>query len=284
MDILDGAISKRMEINEPAVKKIIFTTCNQKGLDEYVRGIFFTNQKRICDSAMKYIVTERIMVMNCKQMGEFLSDVKSLSSDVIQKTHQDMYLKSLMEHIILHEIEHAHQNQMNEEKQTDIEARLVRLNISSILTISNPFLVGISNFYQPLKRELIRNKMMMNYLKEEYGIYSPTERLAEYHAVKEVLSYLSNNDTDYSDIETILNGVLINCLLEGYDFTLDIPSPTERYINDFKRAKMIRGNRFFSKEFYRLLDETKKDTLERRLSLGLEISKEEYTKVKRMLS
>jgi len=284
MDILDGAINKNTEVNESALEKLIYTTCDKKNLDEYVNGICFIDKSQSYYSPMAYSMVKKMIIVDLYKMNEFLKSINSSVEHTIKKNHQDMYVKIFLEHMILHEMDHALQNKISREKNADIEAKLVKLELHPIHTLYKPFLLMLSNSYRPLKEEMIRNTMMLKSLKEKYDSISPTEKLAEYHSLKEVINYLSSGDINYSDITSVLKMYLAYFLLDGYDFNSDISSPTKRYINDFKQAKFIRGNRHFTKEFYHLLEDTKRDTLERRLSLGLDITKDEYKKVKKMIS
>lgn len=274
MNILDETVNGRLEINKKALEKLIVTTCSQNELEGYVRGIYFTTQEEILNAPMCYHSVGKMIGINTNRVKEYLNTIMTLTLDnhLIEESHQDMYLKTNLGHIVLHEIEHAHQDKVSKEKKKDIESRLVSLNFHMDFLRRQPII---------FKEELNRNEREAITLKNKYRSTSPAERLAEYHSVKEVLSYLSNVTTDYSDIASIFSGCLINELLRGYDFSMDISSPMERYIDDFKKAKFLRGNRYFTKAFYQSLDEAKKDTLEKRLSLGLDITEEEYIKVKK---
>lgn len=286
MDILDGTINKNIEVNENALEKLVCTIRTKKDLDNYVRGIYFTTQERILDKPMCYHSDRNLMGVNTKKMNQFLRDVQDiiLGNGVIGKKHHDIYLKILLEQALLHEMTHAHQDKMRKEKESNIEARLVSLDFHMAHLLEQPIVLKVANFYHPLKKELTRNYKEWATLQKKYKASLITERLAEYHSIKEILSYLSNTNTDYSDITGALYGVLICGLLDGYDFSSNISSPTERYIDDFQQVNFIRGNKYFTKKFYHLLEEAKSDTLERRLSLGLDITRDEYTKVKKIIT
>lgn len=282
MDILDGTINKNMEINQNALEKLIYTTCSQKDLDTYVKGINFNNYS----FPMAYSMAEKMVMVNPYKISKFLEEIRPLISmnDMIEERHQDIQLKLHLEQMILHEIEHVHQNKMISEKECNIEARLVSLNCHMLSITYHPMIAKIANINPQFGEILKENYLLETNLQNKHGSNMPIERLAENHAVKDIISYLSNATIDYSDIIIVFSGYQISALLSGYDFTLGIPSPTERYIDDFKQVNLIMGNKHFTKKFSYLLNEAKSDVLERRISLGLDITKDEYTKVKKMIA
>lgn len=284
MDILDETINKNIEINKSALEKLIYATCDYRNLKDYVKYIYIPYSSRTPIKApMAYDMLRQIVIVNLEETSKFLREMKTLISmnDGIKEEYKDIWLKLFLEQIVLHEMEHVHQNKMIKEKETDIEARLVGIN-AHMTTITYQSNIEKSNML--LGGLLEKNSRLENCLHDKYGSSMPMEKLAEYHSLKEMISYLSSTTTDYSDITSLLNGYLINVLLDGYDFTSFPFSPTKRYIYDFKQANFIKGKKHFTKEFYHLLSEAEEDSLERRLSLGLDITKEEYTKVKKIIS
>lgn len=116
MDILDGKINRNIEINESALEKLIYTTCDKKNLDEYVNGICFINKSLSYSSPMAYGMLQKIVIVNLYKMNEFLRNINSSVRHIIKKNHQDMYVKIFLEHIVLHEMDRALQNKIGGKK------------------------------------------------------------------------------------------------------------------------------------------------------------------------
>ena len=264
-------------INKTLYNLIVEYSSNNKPVDNYfIKTVINTiiEYAELNDFYDTFTIDNKL-----DSLGEHNSKTKNISINLdaiykkIKKNHYDFtnnehqtykYLAVIL--IIFHELEHVNQDKLMEENNT-LE--------SNILTESRRlYEIAIINFYKnqhdlAIKRNIILLSQVIKYRSLYYKYYdlAPQERLADLSSYTNCL-YISKklkitNITNYLKKKSKLT------LLRGYKTTL---IPTKYYIEKL--------NPKFDNWSY--IEEQGRDlNLKERMSLGLEISNEEYQKVKK---
>lgn len=172
-----------------------------------------------------------------------------------------------------HEMEHAKQKRMWEQRENDIRSILSQI-CNHYKETNDINFERIANFPEPIfviLDKLLQIRFSMDYKKyEQNWMYSPEERMADISGNLLALTLLDHvvNKKELENLKTYFYEKIMDFLLYGYDRLL---GPTDFYLSQFRQYK----------ERLKILGMSKSLKMEERLLLGLYLTSKERKEVEK---
>ena len=268
-------------LNQRQIAEIFYYLVNEYGLKNYISVISFAEMHPSADQEVtaEYIIDEKRIMVYEKAMRKYRTIVAN-DYTLGDKSYKKLFINEAIIQILIHELIHVSQIKfLFGSEDYNYEYEIMRNSYIGNFIDNNlqlPYLEKyyggrVKDYYQPhyreFKRQIARLVKVMPYLHE----YDPAENNAEYEATKEII-YLNEyiNPKLNEDWKDMLHTRTENL----YRFHKGrIISPFEIYRN--------RVNKILTLDQLELdKDAIQKMSLDKRLSLGLPISKVEYREMK----
>lgn len=282
LDIVYDASKRRMPLSDKEVLKIVEQLVKINDI-EVINEIHVVQRTELIFNKVTlghylndniYVYYSRIMefIAGCYHKSEFkLEDEMSVYETVFR-------INLFILFIIMHEIEHAIQEQITISGDTNnFENRLIKLE-TDFLTFLGEEVLSDENYneidgtYNMNPLEFIKYKLAYHYdcnlYNSNYEI-SYLERLADVRALSKILDMISEIKNEIKKLYTLQENILLDRRLEHYDDTTI--SPTVEFFNN------IYGPNTFD---YSDMGDL---SLEERLNLGMPITDYEYDSTKKLL-
>ncbi len=254
----------RQLINENYLNKLVLLFIKEYKLKKYLRHSHLNNTPSDIESASYSFIHKKITI----HLACFLKELNNISSLFNLSPNDITYLiYTYFNKIIFHEIAHSYEL-LEIEKGKNFDANLLRATFR--LTTMKEYI----NLYLPTKIRDLSLKLTTDYneyvrrVKIYYRYYScaPEERLAEYFANDLTLTLTKKleNEVELKNLPHLYRYILLKNLLEGYQITLN---PTLFYLKKLGKNIELPSS---------------PTPLDIRLKYGLEITKREYTSLKRL--
>lgn len=246
--IYDYSIKKKI-LDIKSIKKIITLLIDTKKIHEHILKINIINENN--KKLASYNNYTKNIEINLLCVNNMLKNIDNsiIISDEIEKI---FYKNLLILQIILHELEHANQEKiiLNEDSQ-DIEQLILKLS-----------------------------EQIDNNIKIKLYEICPEERLAEIKSFKDILDIINPIKKQYHELSEIIKLEEHQRLLRGYHYNNGnfIESPLISYFSKTNNITMLNNFNWYNKDFNICLSSTiLKYKLLDRLKYGLPIEIDEYT-------
>lgn len=261
-------------VDNTFVEKIVEIYVSNKGLNDYVKNIIFTNNlhRNLFGSfTSSYDFLNKEILIDFKSMQESVESMNEYNV-FFNELEQLIFKNLIIAQIILHSLESAIQKkQIDNEKDISIETQLIRESFKFAEIISKKQNDPMSlDFY-----EFCRLKESIFY----YWNLDPAAKLADINSIQTILLSMEPIKKSVPNLYEFIEVSLEKIKLWGYQESWNINEgicPTQIFLNGFNPLS------WYKLDFYDLNNEqlmknvTKKYTLDKRLSLGLPISYGEY--------
>jgi len=273
------------------VMEILEILTAERDLHDYIREVKFRKiegyEEVLGESKVpaSYLCFERQIEIDLDRFEKYHQRVVANTSNGYSTYEKRLTANSMILHALIHETEHANERKRMDDGDYSFEGRIIRI----CNHMCNEFL------NQPeeerkifLEKGIIidakHEKELLSYwgLKKKYLAGSPTERFANIHAFEMVFEILKEYGKSFPNTMYFLEQALIDTLIRYYDNNHNIPAPTERFINDYRKLKLSNTDEHFSGEFYASMNEEKETDLYNRLVLGLPISQSEHKRTENL--
>lgn len=259
---------KRKLADNEFVDKIIEIVVSKKSLNDYVRNVIFINKLRK-DCTAEYDDLSKEILVYFPSIQINLDHMSRSYNTLFTDFEQIMFRNLIVAEIILHELEHALQaRQADNELDISIEANLMRESFEFAKIIGRK-INNSSNSY-----DLFRARSLHAY----YYYLDPAERLADINAFKTILLAIEPIKKRVSNLYEFEKASFVEAQLKGYQISWERGScPTQVFLNGFSGFYMWYKLDFYDYNDRQLLENVKsRYDLEKRLSLGLPITRHEF--------
>lgn len=284
LDLLNEYSKNGIKYDKKYIKSIIKIMIKEKDLGDYIKKVSFKNVG-VKNIPMSYnFFTKEISIYN-NILDIFCDTItKADKFKTLSDFAQILLINCTVTRALLHEVEHANQYRKTTIKNEDFENLLL-----GICCYYHTEFLKESKLSQLLiiKKNIFLNKQLYHFLdlqrqiKIKYNSSIPTERMANIYSAKEISAILTHLSKNY-DIENIISlfDFMLACdYLNGYSYNNEVViSPTDSYLDDIKKLNIYGLNTQFNENFDIIKKKAQNDSLERRLLLGLSISKQEFQK------
>jgi len=288
LDLLYDYSKSEKKIDDNFINYVTKIIIKEKDLEEYVTKIKYKNLKipRITQNgleifSMAYDYKKREMLVS-KLNIEFLYQIlyENLKNSKFDDFEKHFYCNSMILCGLLHEAEHANQHKKINLKNNNFENLL--LFISNYILNEFNKKGKVAQFFVGFDKKLVNDSKLIHKLKTQYSTLVPEERMANIYAFREIQHLLEKVRGEIPNVIDELQSHLISLYLKGYDFDKTISSPTERYLEDLNNLNLSKKELYFNQNLKYLNEKEKRNTLENRLTLGLNITSEEYSNIKKL--
>lgn len=278
--VYDYSINGKLA-DENFVDKIIEIVVSKKGLNNYVRGVQFNNELKETNDGVVcagYHPLNMDIVVYCESIQRAMEN-RSYYDPLFQDLEQVMFRNLTITQYILHELEHAFQNMQASNTYDDsIEVQLINTSFRLENAMKNPiFLDSLSNGEIPVK-DFIFYLLQDRELYKKYYPLIPIERLAQIHSFEIIVNAIEPIKNYIPNLYEFKYATLVEEMLGGYQDAWEQGGcPTQVYLFGTKQSKVWTEFDFYSQESSQLMKNVSdKYSLDKRLSLGLPVSYNEY--------
>ena len=258
------AYKNNQNIDEVYIKDIASIVISYLQLEPFIKDIKI---EPIYDMVLaRFYLNTKTIVFDLLKIIKKLETIRGLN---ISYDSRLLFYYIETAEILLHEIEHVNQTRKAINHEANIESSILTASIifGCVSSDLNKYQLLIDAGYSIEKLKLYFNEKTMIY-KNNYNI-APEERLANYYSgyvmVNLLTHFKDNHDLWQYKIYTFLKS-----LLNGYNISLN---PTKTYLEELGTTKILTPEELSGSGF----------SLDKRLSLGLNISLEEKAKLDNLL-
>lgn len=278
--VYDYSVNVKL-VDKNFIDKIIEIVVLNKSLNNYVCSVQFTdkldkNDYRVTCAA--YDSFNMNILVDYEAIQIVMENI-SYYDQLFHTLEQVMFRNLTITQYILHELEHAFQNKQADNKSDDsIEAKLIKAGFVLDRAMKNPrFLTALFSGKIPAQYfniYVLRDRELY----EKYYQLNPTERLAQVNSFKTIINSIEPIKDYISNLYEFKQASLIEEMLNGYQDSWDQGScPTQVYLFGIRQSKVWTELDFYSQESSQLIKNVSgKYDLDKRLSLGLPVSHDEY--------
>lgn len=281
LDLLVEYSKKRRYVDEPFISKAVEISIEDKDLKDYIKNVSFdipSSVKMCCNSAvMLYDSYFRKIIVNKNELV-YLRNSFKLKNAHFSEFERILSRNAFLLHIVLHEVEHANQFKKSKIDGDNFECLLLAIcnhTVNEFFKRSMLEQYLIIKGYEFINPQLYRDIVLNVQIKKQYDDDHPMERMAQIYSLKDVKSMLEQIPEDISRVIELFQRLLATSYLSGYNPLAISTSPTERYLEDYKKLGISGTGAHFNEAFEIAMNKAKNGSLENRLTLGLPITKKE---------
>lgn len=276
-------------IDTDFIYKIVEMVVKEKKLEKYVQDVMFeetTIQPEIERVTLAAYRPLDNAIRVDPEAVQYLIENGDRYSGMFEGFEQRMYNNFMIAQIVLHELEHAYQAKLfdNKQDQSD-EAKIVRASLILQKMLKMPEL------YESISSGKISEKDLIAYIEYKKKLYykyydlTPTERLAQINSHLMIANSLMPIKQGLPNLYEFEYATAVHEMLQAYHETLfNGICPTYIYLHENDQDTIWRDLSFYDdnpKVLYKKVKET--HNLSKRLALGLPIEYDEYESVNNML-
>ena len=260
LKVIYDYVKQRKMIDTIFIEKVRTIARENLEVHDYVRGVEISSKPWNGDeeiTAATYSSSTKKINVKLLSLLEYLKESQNYMN--FSDSERIFFLYFKVTQILLHELEHAHQDKKIDKKWNDIETLILAL------CNKHHILVNEKEIFEKLKKEGCSNFDIARYLLQkqkryqEYYEYAPHERLAEYYSHSNILGIINLLENKLPNLSIYEQFMYYQNFLRGYK---EIQAPTLFYLNQ------ISSGNFPWKEIKTLSADL---SIERKLSLGLEV-------------
>ena len=255
------------------IYKLVMIVANKKGTNNYVKSIIFDNDKDTAYST--YNIFERQIIVHNRAISYFFNHKYSIDSE-LHDYEKIMWRNLKVAQIILHELEHAYQSKVFDEKNNiTLEEKIISICLQSTKIFEEPtFLKQIEIGEVSIQEALLKLLNMKNMYEQNYK-FNPLERLAQIKSLNILVSSLEIIQHHAPKLYAYEKDNLLAEMLNGY--SENEKCPTYIYLDSIGKLDEWQKLGFYHDDEEELENNARiQYKFTKRLALGLPISHGEF--------
>lgn len=270
--VYDYSINGKLA-DQKFIYKLITIVVNKKGTNNYVRTITFDNNEDTAYST--YNIFDRQIIVHNRAISYFFNHRYNIDTE-LQDYEKTMWRNLKVAQIILHELEHAYQSKVFDEKNNiTLEEKIISICLQSTKIFEDPtFLKQIQTGKVSIQEALLKLLNMKNIYEQNYK-FNPLERLAQIKSLNILVSSLEVIQHDVPKLYSYEKDNLLVEMLNGY--SEQEKCPTYIYLNSIGKLDEWQKLSFYHEDEEKLENNARVQyKFTKRLTLGLPISHGEF--------
>ena len=271
--------------------EIIKIIRKRKHLEDYITKVVFkdincksTNHKDFVNVPMAYSMYDKQILLDEVDILYFIETSIRYYDKFKKETNnleRILFANSMVLHALLHEIEHA--NQIKKVNNNDFESKLIYTCLKNELDAFKKsklavFLMSSLGIYSD--KNLENDIDILNDIEYHYDTLYPTERMANIYAILSIRKMVDKIKGEIPFSYKLLANMEKEYLLLGYKYKDSLTYPTMNFIHDLTNSDITWTDELINEDFYKSLESEKNSPLKKRLTLGIDITLDEYNKIK----
>lgn len=257
-------------ITKDYVEKVVGLCVDQYNLGKYVKKVQYMdlnpNNK---DSLAGYAYEPRLIILFTDKLADMI-----LTKEDYIPGNQLLFCKNVkITQSLLHEIEHAKQAKIMDERKDD-EAEILKVTgTSKSQEVIRDRLTSLG-MGQSIIKVILNNKLKIC---ADYYNFGPHERLAEINSNEKMLEIIDPLKNFTPNVYNLINAGFASNRVRGYKLNNQLISPTIYFLKKQEEYALLRKFEWYDERADKALEKSrKKYNLEKRVRLGLPISEYEY--------
>lgn len=270
------------------IDKIVEIFVSKNGLKNYIQKVNFTNKLEKDNNGLviaTYNPFAKEILIDFESIFMTLEDM-CYYNQLFNQFEQVMFQNLIITQIILHELEHALQAKKTDDKTDNSnEAKLICASYIVYKAMKNQKFVNKLAEESKLKEELTNYIKQQREIDDKYYHFIPIERLAQVNSFNIILELIKPIKDCVPNLYQFNQASLVEEMIKGYTDAWDLGiCPTQVYLYASGQSNVWDSLDFYDSDSERIMKKASdKYSLEKRLTLGLPVNYQEYSKMNNWL-